>query len=94
MGTAQKSQPAPRAVLSLGDAVFIGAGSMIGAGLFAAFAPATAAAGPWLFLSLALAAGIALCNAASSAQLAAQHPQITVSVALSSVTSKVHALKT
>lgn len=75
MGTAQKSQPAPKAVLSLGDAVFIGAGSMIGAGLFAAFAPATAAAGPWLFFSLALAAGIALCNATSSAQLAAQHPE-------------------
>lgn len=75
MGTAQKNQPAPKAVLSLGDAVFIGAGSMIGAGLFAAFAPATAAAGPWLFLSLALAAGIALCNATSSAQLAAQHPE-------------------
>lgn len=75
MGSAQKSQPAPKAVLSLGDAVFIGAGSMIGAGLFAAFAPATAAAGPWLFLSLALAAGIALCNATSSAQLAAQYPE-------------------
>ncbi|MDO4897780.1 MAG: APC family permease [Rothia sp. (in: high G+C Gram-positive bacteria)] len=60
--------------LSLTDAVFIGAGSMIGAGLFAAFAPAAAAAGSYLFLSLALAAFLAFTNAASSAQLAAQYP--------------------
>ncbi|WP_326502790.1 APC family permease [Rothia nasimurium] len=65
----------PRAQLTLTDAVYIGAGSMIGAGLFAAFAPATAAAGNWLLLSLALAAFLAFANATSSAQLAAQHPE-------------------
>lgn len=65
----------PQAKLSLTDAVYIGAGSMIGAGLFAAFAPATAAAGNWLLLSLALAAFLAFANATSSAQLAAQHPE-------------------
>ncbi|WP_421083351.1 APC family permease [Rothia nasimurium] len=65
----------PQAKLSLADGVYIGVGSMIGAGLFAAFAPAAAAAGPWLLLSLALAAFLALANATSSAQLAAQHPE-------------------
>lgn len=65
----------PQAKLSLTDAVYIGAGSMIGAGLFAAFAPATAAAGDWLLLSLALAAFLTFANATSSAQLAAQHPE-------------------
>ncbi|WP_237224680.1 APC family permease [Rothia nasisuis] len=61
--------------LTLTDAVYIGAGSMIGAGLFAAFAPAVAAAGNWLLLSLALAAFLAFANATSSAQLAAQYPE-------------------
>lgn len=56
------------------DAVLIGLGSMIGAGIFAAFAPAAAVAGPWLLLGLAIAAVVAFCNASSTAQLAAQYP--------------------
>jgi APA family basic amino acid/polyamine antiporter len=56
------------------DAVVIGLGSMIGAGVFAAFAPAAAAAGAGLLIGLALAAGVAYCNAVASAQLAAQYP--------------------
>jgi basic amino acid/polyamine antiporter, APA family len=60
--------------LGTGDAVVIGLGSMIGAGVFAAFAPAAAAAGTALLLGLALAAVVAYCNATSSAQLAAQYP--------------------
>lgn len=60
--------------LGLGDAVFIGLGSMIGAGVFAAFAPAAAAAGTGLLVGLALAAIVAFGNATSSAQLAAAHP--------------------
>jgi len=56
------------------DAVAIGLGSMVGAGVFAAFAPAAAAAGPGLLLGLALAGVVALCNATSSAQLAARYP--------------------
>ena len=47
---------------------------MIGAGVFAVFAPAAAAAGPWLLAGLAIAAVVAFCNATSSAQLAAVHP--------------------
>ena len=60
--------------LGTGDAVVIGLASMIGAGVFAAFAPAAAAAGSWLLVGLAIAAFVAYCNATSSAQLAAQYP--------------------
>ena len=52
----------------------IGLGSMIGAGVFAAFAPAAAAAGSALLVGLALAAFVAYRNAMASAQLAAQYP--------------------
>lgn len=57
------------------DAVIIGLGSMIGAGVFAAFTPAAAAAGSGLLLGLVIAAGVAFCNATSSAQLAAAYPR-------------------
>jgi basic amino acid/polyamine antiporter, APA family len=60
--------------LGTGDAVVIGLGSMIGAGVFSAFAPAAAAADSGLLIGLALAAGVAYCNAVASAQLAAQYP--------------------
>ena len=45
--------------LGLRDAVVIGLGSMIGAGVFAAFAPAAGAAGSALLVSLAVAAVVA-----------------------------------
>ncbi|RRO18965.1 amino acid permease [Saccharopolyspora rhizosphaerae] len=47
---------------------------MLGAGVFAVFAPAAAAAGSGLLFALVIAGFIAYCNAASSAQLAAVHP--------------------
>ncbi|WP_380169673.1 APC family permease [Jannaschia sp. R86511] len=56
------------------DAVVIGVGSMLGAGVFAAFAPAAQAAGGALLVGLALAAVVAYANATASAQLAAQYP--------------------
>jgi APA family basic amino acid/polyamine antiporter len=56
------------------DAVVIGLGSMIGAGVFAAFSPAAQAAGAGLLIGLALASVVAYCNATASAQLAAQYP--------------------
>ncbi|MFQ4150034.1 APC family permease [Arthrobacter sp. LAPM80] len=56
------------------DAVVIGLGSMIGAGVFAAFTPAAQAAGSGLLIGLAVAAFVAYCNATSSAQLAAAYP--------------------
>lgn len=57
------------------DAVVLGLGSMIGAGVFAAIGPAAAAAGTGLLLGLALAAIVAYANATSSAQLAAVYPE-------------------
>jgi APA family basic amino acid/polyamine antiporter len=61
--------------LGLGDAVVVGAGSMIGAGVFAAWSPAAEVAGTSLLVGLVIAAVVAFCNAASSAQLAAIHPE-------------------
>ncbi len=60
--------------LGLTDAVIIGLGSMIGAGIFVSFAPAAASAGAGLLIGLLIAAIVAVCNATSSAQLAAQYP--------------------
>lgn len=60
--------------LGVTDAVVIGLGSMIGAGVFAAFGPAAKAAGSGLLLGLLIAAIIAYCNATASAQLAAVYP--------------------
>ncbi|MGI5439850.1 APC family permease [Streptomyces shenzhenensis] len=60
--------------LGVPDAVLIGLGSMIGAGIFAALAPAAHAAGSGLLLGLAAAAVVAYCNATSSARLAARYP--------------------
>jgi basic amino acid/polyamine antiporter, APA family len=60
--------------LGTADAVFIGLGSMLGAGVFAAFAPAAESAGSWLLVGLAIAAVVAACNALASAQLAARYP--------------------
>lgn len=61
--------------LGVGDAVIVGLGSMIGAGVFAALAPAARAAGSGLLIGLAVAAIIAYCNATSSARLAALYPE-------------------
>lgn len=56
------------------DAVMVGLGSMIGAGIFAALAPAAQSAGSALLIGLCVAAVIAYCNATSSARLAAVYP--------------------
>ena len=56
------------------DASLIGIGSMVGAGVFAAFTPAAQAAGSGLLVGLVIAAFVAFCNATSSAQLAATYP--------------------
>lgn len=63
-----------RRTLGVGDAVVIGLGSMFGAGIFAALAPAAHAAGSGPLLGLAVAAVVAYCNAMSSARLAALYP--------------------
>jgi APA family basic amino acid/polyamine antiporter len=75
------AQPADRAApdrlarrLGTREAVIIGLGSMIGAGVFAAFGPAARAAGSGLLIGLGVAAVVAYCNATASAQLAAAYP--------------------
>src|SRR5688500_16224369 len=62
--------------LGLFDAVVIGLGAMLGAGVFVVWAPAAAAAGTavGLIVALLLAAAVAMCNATSSARLAARYP--------------------
>jgi len=67
--------PALQRRLGTFDAVVIGLGSMVGAGIFVALAPAAAAAGSGLLTGLAVAAVVAYCNATSSARLAALYPQ-------------------
>ncbi|MCU1530723.1 MAG: family permease [Arthrobacter sp.] len=68
------SHPVLARRLTTFDAVIIGLGSMIGAGVFAAFTPAAQAAGSGLLIGLLVAAVVAYCNATASAQLAAQYP--------------------
>jgi APA family basic amino acid/polyamine antiporter len=68
------TQPGLVRRLGTADAVVLGLGSMIGAGVFAAFSPAARAAGSGLLVGLAIAALVAFTNATSSAQLAAQFP--------------------
>lgn len=59
--------------LGLRDAVVIGLASMIGAGAFVSLGAAQDLAGALAPLAVLIAAGVALCNATSTAQLAAQH---------------------
>ena len=63
----------PRRIGLLG-AVGIGAGAMLGAGVFAVWGPATALAGEYVVLAVAIAGAIAAVNALSTAQLASVHP--------------------
>src|SRR4030095_17229060 len=60
--------------LGLSDAVVIGLGAMLGAGVFAAVGPAAGAAGSWLLVGLGLAGLVAYANASSSAGPAAGYP--------------------
>jgi len=61
-------------VLGLADAVGIGLGAIIGAGIFVVTGVAATVAGPATILALAIAGGAAALNALSSAQLAARFP--------------------
>ncbi len=61
--------------LGLADAVVIGVGSMLGTGVFVVWSPAAERAGQWLLVALGVAALVAYCNATSTAQLAAVHPE-------------------
>ena len=73
--SAEEAEPSLVRRLGLGDAVALGLGAMLGAGIFAALAPAAEAAGAALLIGLVIAGIVAWCNATSSAQLAAQYPE-------------------
>lgn len=63
-----------RRELGLLDAVGIGFGAIVGAGIFVVIGVAAGVAGPSFLAGLAIAAVAAVCNALSSAQLAAIYP--------------------
>ncbi|WP_411108034.1 APC family permease [Streptomyces sp. c-19] len=65
-----------RRTLGVFDAVVIGLGAMVGAGIFVALGPAAEAAGSGagLLVALGIAAVVAYCNAMASARLAARYP--------------------
>jgi len=67
--------PSLRRELGTLDAVGIGFGAIVGAGIFVLTGVAAGIAGPALLAGLVIAGGAATCNALSSAQLAAEYPQ-------------------
>jgi len=67
--------PGAERTLGTADAVVLGLAAMLGTGVFAVWAPAAAAAGRWLLLAVVLAGVVAVCNATTTADLAAAHPQ-------------------
>ena len=73
----RQASPPTRLARKVGsaDAVIIGLGAMLGAGVFAALAPAARAAGSGLVIGLVIAGFVAYCNATSSAALAALYPE-------------------
>lgn len=74
-GTRPDQAPGLRRELGLRDAVGIGFGAIVGAGIFVVTGLAAGIAGPALLLALPLAAVAAAANALSSAQLAAEFPR-------------------
>lgn len=60
--------------LGVSGATFMGLGAMLGTGVFVSIGIAAGAGGPMVILAILVAALVALCNALSSAQLAASHP--------------------
>lgn len=63
-----------RRQVGLGGAVMMGLGSILGTGVFVSVGIGAGIAGPSVVLAIALAGVLAVCNALSSAQLAASHP--------------------
>lgn len=60
--------------IGLGGAVMLGLGAMVGTGVFVSIGIGAGVTGPSILLAVALAAVVAVCNALSSAQLAAAMP--------------------
>lgn len=66
--------PVLKRELGLSGAVMMGLGSIIGTGVFVSIGIAAGIAGPSVALAIGIAGFVAMCNAFSSAQLAASHP--------------------
>lgn len=73
--TAEVADRSLRPQLRMFDAVATGLAAILGAGIFAVIAPAAKIAGAALLVSFGIGAFVALCNALSSAQLAAVFPR-------------------
>ena len=69
-----RQQPQLKRVIGLPGAMMMGLGSIIGTGVFVSLGIGAGIAGPSVLLAIMLAAGVAMCNGLSSAQLAANHP--------------------
>jgi APA family basic amino acid/polyamine antiporter len=71
-----RTQSPPRLKRELGvfGAMMMGLGSIVGTGIFVSIGIAAGIAGPSVIAAIALATFVAMCNASSSAQLAASHP--------------------
>lgn len=74
IGSVRRMTQQLRRTLGVFDAVVVGLGAMLGAGVFVALGPAAGAAGTGLLWGLAVAALVAYCNAMSSARLAVDYP--------------------
>ncbi len=72
--TKNSSHPKLRRTLKTSDAVLLGLGSIVGTGVYVSIGLAASISGSLIIISILLAAFVALCNAMSSAQLAANHP--------------------
>ena len=75
MTAKNEEQSGLRRDLSLVDAVGVGLGAIIGAGIFVVTGIAAGVAGPAFLIGLLIAGVAATCNALSSAELAARYPQ-------------------
>ena len=75
MGSTPETGAALRRDLGFVDAVAVGLGAIVGAGIFVVTGLAARVAGPAFLVALALAGVAAGCNALSSAQLAAVYPR-------------------
>lgn len=77
MNNSENGMPSREGLLkrdvSIFGAVMMGLGSIIGTGVFVSIGIAAGVAGPSVILAILIAAVVALCNAFSSAQLAANH---------------------
>ncbi len=74
MACSQASGHQLRRQLGVTGATLMGLGAILGTGVFVTIGLATGIAGPAVIPALVLAAGLATCNALSSAQLAAAYP--------------------